>query len=256
VRANFFQKIAIIVKSIYVTLKITFIVLVWQLRHSYDRKEGDELLRWWSSRLLDAVRATYEVSNPHNISLEPGRPYIIMSNHRSHYDIPLIFMAFPKGSIRMLTKKELFRVPIWGKGMKAGEFVSIDRHNHEQAIKDLKEARAKMEDGIILWVAPEGTRSRDGSLGKFKKGGIVLAIETGATIIPVGIVGSEKILPAGSLNFNLGQHVVVNIGRPIDASKYTMKQKDMLLKDVRASIEGLISCADATTVSLGMENTR
>ncbi len=253
-KANIFQKIGIIARSIYVTLKITVIVLVWQLRGSYDRKKGDSLLMWWSSKLLDAVKATYEVSNPYGVILEPGKRYIIMSNHRSHYDIPLIFLAFPLGSIRMLTKKELFKVPLWGKGMKAGEFISIDRHDHEQALKDLKEAKAKMEDGIVLWVAPEGTRSRDGRLGPFKKGGIVLAIETAATVIPVGIVGSEKVLPAGTTDFNLGQHVVVNIGRPIEASKYTMDQRDALMRDVRSAIEGLISYHNATTVSLDMNN--
>src|SRR4029079_5554001 len=92
---------------------------------------------------------------------------------------PLIFAALP-GSIRMLTKKELFRVPIWGRGLAAGEFVSLDRSQRQQAIRDLGAARDKMADGVILWVAPEGTRSKDGRLGSFKKGGFLLALENGA----------------------------------------------------------------------------
>ena len=238
VKTTILQRLAIIVKSVYVTLRITFAVLFMEYRETYDREYGDDLLRWWSSRLLKAVNATYEVLNPYNVIFKPKTPYIIMSNHSSHYDIPLVFMALP-GSIRMLTKKELFKVPIWGRGMKAGEFISIDRHNITQAIEDLKKARAKMEDGVVLWIAPEGTRSRTGRLGSFKKGGFVLAIETGATIIPVGIVGSEKILPPGTWDFNLNQHVRVNIGEPIDASKYTLENKDSLINDVREQIAAL-----------------
>ena len=79
---------------------------------------ADGVLRWWSSLLLRAVGATWEVMNPKGVKVVPGRPCIVMSNHRSHYDIPLIFVSLD-GSIRMLTKKELFRIPLWGRGMKA-----------------------------------------------------------------------------------------------------------------------------------------
>jgi 1-acyl-sn-glycerol-3-phosphate acyltransferase len=162
-----------------------------------------------------------------------------MVNHRSHYDIPLSFVSLP-GSIRMLTKKELFTIPIWGKGMKAAEFISIDRKNLEQALKDLDEARKLMQSGIVLWVAPEGSRSRTGKLGEFKKGGFMLALQTGAIIIPVGINGSETILPPESLDFFLNRKVEITIGEPIDAALYNVEQRDTLMQDVHRSIEGLI----------------
>jgi 1-acyl-sn-glycerol-3-phosphate acyltransferase len=136
----------------------------------------------------------------------------------------------------MLTKKELFKIPLWGSGMKAAEFISIDRHDHEQALKDLDEARKMMETGIVLWVAPEGTRSRTGKLGEFKKGGIMLALQMGAVIIPVGIQGSEKILKPDSFEFNLNQKVLVNIGETIDASNYSMDERDRLMNDIRRAM--------------------
>ncbi len=139
----------------------------------------------------------------------------------------------------MLTKKELFRVPIWGRGLTAGEFISIDRHNRRQAFRDLEEARKKMESGIILWVAPEGTRSRDGSLGAFKKGGFMLALQTGATIVPVGIRGAHDVLPARSLALRLGQEAEVHVGEPIDASVYSIEQRDHLMAAVEAQIRRL-----------------
>jgi len=161
-----------------------------------------------------------------------------MGNHRSHYDIPLSVLAIP-GSVRMLTKKELFKVPLWGKGMTAGEFISIDRHDFEQAKRDLAAARAKMEDGIVLWIAPEGTRSRSGRMGHFKKGGFVMAIESGATIIPMGIRGSEKVLPPKTLDFVLDQEVTIELGAPIEASSYTLENKEELMEEVRAAIARL-----------------
>lgn len=242
-KASFVQKLGIIAKTVSSTLGISVIALYKRLNKTYTREYADGVLRWWSGYLLGAVHARYTIIDPCGIKLEPGKPYIIMSNHRSHYDIPLIFVSLP-GSIRMLTKKELFKVPIWGRGLKAAEFLSIDRQDHAQALKDLEFAKEKMESGIVLWVAPEGTRSRTGKLGEFKKGGFMLALQIGATIIPVGIQGSERILKPKTREFFLGQEVKVNIGQPIDASAYRIEQRDQLMQDVRTAIEGLVEKAE------------
>jgi 1-acyl-sn-glycerol-3-phosphate acyltransferase len=239
-KAGILRKIKIMAISLYVTLYITILVLWQQLTNTYDRLYGDKMLRWWSSHLLDAVDVKCLFNNPYNVRIEPGKRYIIMSNHSSLYDIPIIIKTMP-GSIRMLTKKELFKVPLWGKGMKAGEFIAIDRHDFEQAKRDLKAAREKMESGIVLWIAPEGTRSRTGELGEFKKGGVIMAIESGATIIPVGIVGAAEILQPKTWDFYLGKEVKVNVGKPIDASLYSLENKEELLDVLRASIIELCS---------------
>lgn len=242
-RANIFKKLWILMVTVYATLRITLIVLYRvYFRGGYPREFGDRWLRWWAGRLVGAVRIRYEVRDPHHLELRPGTPYIVMSNHRSHYDIPLMVLAIP-GSIRMLTKKELFRVPLWGRGMKAGEFVSVDRSDLEQAKKDLAAAREKMESGVVLWISPEGTRSRSGRLGPFKKGGVIMAIESGATIIPVGIQGTESVLPPKTLDFHLDRQVEIEIGEPIDASRFTLERKDELLEEVRSSIARL--CGEA-----------
>lgn len=239
-KASLIRKLLIVAQSIASTLGISLFALYMRITNTYDRKLADRILRWWSGYLLKAVNVGYEVSNPHNVTLEPGIPYIVMSNHRSHYDIPLIFVSI-HGSIRMLTKKELFKVPVWGRGLKAAEFVSIDRKDHDQAMKDLETAKAQMKSGIVLWIAPEGTRSRTGALGDFKKGGFMVAIQTGAVIIPVGIAHTEKILPPDTWEFHLNQQVRFNIGKPIDASKYGIEQRDRLMEDVRDAIQSLAS---------------
>ena len=237
-KASFLKKIWIIIVTVTSTLWICLLVFYLRLTRTYNREYADSVLRWWSGVLLREVGASWEVSDTHNVTIKPGRPHIIMVNHRSYYDIPLSFVSLP-GSIRMLTKKELFKIPIWGKGMKAAEFISIDRHNLEQALKDLDEAREIMQSGIVLWISPEGTRSRTGRLQGFKKGGFMLALQTGAVIIPVGIKGSETILPPDTFDFVLGRKIEVNIGEPVDASLYNFEQRDALMQNVWQTIEGL-----------------
>ncbi len=164
-----------------------------------------------------------------------------MSNHSSLYDIPITFVAVP-GTIRMLTKKELFRVPVWGRGLEAGEFISIDRRDRRQAMQDLERAKEKMKSGVTVWIAPEGTRSRSGFIGPFKKGGFMLALQTGATIIPVGIRGARQVLPARTLRFHLGCRSEVHIGRPIDAALYDLSTRDELMEEVSRAIAELADC--------------
>ncbi|MEA2101779.1 MAG: lysophospholipid acyltransferase family protein [Thermodesulfobacteriota bacterium] len=238
-KASILEKSWIMIQSALITLKTSIVGLSLRYGGRYSRGKANSELRWWAQALLDCIGATYEISDPFVTRIEPGRPYIIMSNHRCLYDIPLIYMSLP-GTIRMLTKKELFRVPVWGQALKAAEFLSIDRQNHEQALKDMDYAKIIMKTGLVPWIAPEGTRSRHGTkMGPFKKGGFMLAIQTKATIIPVGIDGSEKILPANTFDFYPEKHVKIRIGKGIDASGYKIEDRDALMEEVRSSIAEL-----------------
>lgn len=195
----------------------------------------DKALHDWSQSLLSNLKVSWQVSNPHQIAFQPGRKYILMSNHASLVDIPLIFVSIP-GRIRMLAKKELFRIPFFGHAMKKAGFPAIDRNNTEQALQDLAVVKEQMQQGIIPWIAPEGTRSRDGSLQRFKAGGFFLALQTGATIIPVGIRGAANIIPPDTFALNLGQQVEIILQPPIDASQYNVESRNQLIADVRQSI--------------------
>ncbi|VEG91342.1 lysophospholipid acyltransferase family protein [Legionella spiritensis] len=206
-----------------------------------NRAWVDITIHKWVKHLLNLVHVQCKVVNPHGVEPQPGRAYIIMCNHSSLYDIPISFKAFPNHSIRMLAKKELSTIPIMGKGMTAAEFPFVDRKNRNQAIKDLEVARRLMESGIVMWIAPEGTRSKDGKLASFKKGAFVTAIEAKATIIPMGIVGAYDILPARTLQFNINQTAEIHIGEAIDASQYTLDNKDELVERVYQTIKALVS---------------
>lgn len=93
-----------------------------------------------------------------------------------------------------------------------------------------------MESGIIIWIAPEGTRSRSGNLLPLKKGGFMMALETGAQIVPLGIRGAANVLPPGTKDLCLGCEVDLYLGAPIDASKYTMETRDELIAEVERSL--------------------
>ncbi|WP_133130412.1 lysophospholipid acyltransferase family protein [Legionella yabuuchiae] len=205
-----------------------------------NRSWVDKTMQNWVDRILKLVRVKVKVINPHDVKPKENEPTIIMCNHTSLYDIPISLKAFPDVSIRMLAKKEMSKVPIMAGGMKAAEFPFVDRKNRAQAIKDLEYARKLMDSGIVMWIAPEGTRSRDGKLSKFKKGAFITAIQAQATIIPIGIRGAFQILPAKTYQFNINQTAEVHIGEPIDASKYTLDNKEELIERTHKVMEQLV----------------
>ncbi len=221
------------------TVNITGLATLMRLFGLITRKWCDEALRKYVRRLLNLVGVTCEVVNPYNVQPQSGQPTIVMCNHSSLYDIPLSLFAFPSHSLRMLAKKEIGKIPIMGQGMAAAEFPLIDRHNKQQAKKDLEFARKLLVSGILMWIAPEGTRSKDGKLAAFKKGGFIIAIQAGATIIPMGIRGANNILPARTRQFNLNEHIEVHIGKPVDASQFTLENKAALIELVYQEMKTL-----------------
>lgn len=186
-------------------------------------------LKKWGENSIEHIKAKLIVNDPHNQNALTGKKIIIISNHESLLDIPIIYAGM-SGPIRMVAKKELARVPIWGRAMKLADVPLIDRKNKKEAVKSLQFASALMEKGIKIWIAPEGTRTQDGKLQKFKKGAFVMAIQSGAIIIPVGIKGAYDVMPARTTQLNLGRTITLNIGEAIDASEYTMKDKDALIE--------------------------
>ncbi|MDR3442824.1 MAG: lysophospholipid acyltransferase family protein [Legionella sp.] len=230
-----------IVSSLFFYTAITSIRCICKYYFSTPtRAWTDKTLDHWINQLLNTVQVEYTVVNPFNVQPEPGKATILMCNHSSAYDIPLSFKAFPNHSIRMLSKKELSRIPLMGKAMMAAEFPFVDRKNRYQAIKDLAYARELMESGIIIWVAPEGTRSKDGTLAPFKKGSFITAIQAKATIIPIGIRGAQTILPARTFSVNLKQKAEIHIGKAIDASQFTMESRQELIDLTYQEIKALV----------------
>ena len=198
------------------TARISVPTVVDALFGTFSMEAGDRRLAWWSQKLLDNARVDLSVVGREHAG-DGAEPLIVMSNHQSHFDIPIIYCAFPS-TLRMVAKAELFRVPIWGRAMREAGFVSVDRSgNRAQAMDAMRQAGDAIARGINIWIAPEGTRSPDGRLGKLKKGGFLLAQATGASIVPLTIDGSRDILPKNSKLVRPGAVVRVTFGDPIDA---------------------------------------
>lgn len=238
-KAGRIQKNWIIVASIAVTFYYSIKTLVATWFPKTTRRKVDVITRVWAQKLLQIAHVNYRVFNQGNTVFAANKSYVLMSNHCSNYDIPLIFATID-GSVRMIVKKELFSVPVWGHAMKYGEFISIDRENARQAVRDLRLAREKMQSGIMIWVAPEGTRSRTGKVQPFKKGGFMIALQTGAIIIPIGIRGSGNILPPKTWDVSVNENVEIHVGAPIDTDNYSSRDVARLMADVESSIKILV----------------
>jgi len=189
--------------------------LVEAARGTLTRAAIDERARWFGHRVVEILDIRLSAEGAEQV---PDRAVVYLSNHQSHLDIPVLYATLPSPSIRMLAKKELFQIPIWGRGLRAAEFIEVDRSNHARAIESIDEATRLMGEGVSVYLAPEGTRSRDGRIGTLKKGGFHLALGTGAPIVPVAIRGTIDILPRGSRVMRSGQNVSVRIGAPIDVA--------------------------------------
>ena len=232
--SNFF----IISHAILTILRISSITVLESFVGKVTRKKIDVRFFNWADNMLKKIKLSYTVHNKENLVFEAGERYILMCNHASLYDIPLSVVALG-GNVRMMAKKELIRVPIWGRAMQACDFISIDRRNRHQAAKDLVKAGEVLEDGIVLWIAPEGTRSRTGKMLPFKGGGFKLAMTTKAKIIPIGIRGAYDILPPKTTRINKGLHVDIHVGKPVDARDYEAETRDMFLNHVQEQIREL-----------------
>jgi len=202
--------------------RITAPSLVDLARGRLDRASVDERARWFGRRVIDLLAIDLSVEGQDRVP--SGRAYIYMSNHQSHLDIPVLYATLPSPTIRMLGKKELFEIPVWGRGLRAAEFIEVDRSNHARAVQSIERAATLVRDGVSIYLAPEGTRSKDGRLGALKKGGFHLAIETGAPIVPVAITGTNAILPPGGSSMKRHQRVHVVIGAPIAVDGRTIDE--------------------------------
>jgi 1-acyl-sn-glycerol-3-phosphate acyltransferase len=207
---------------------------VWDsLRGRLTLARGDEIIRTWSKQLLEQVDITLKVRGVEQ--LDTSKTYVVMSNHQSLYDIPVLITALPL-CLRMVAKAELFKVPLWAQAMKAAGFVPVHRGQRDKALQDLRAAQEALSRGISIWIAPEGTRSPDGQLLAFKSGGFMLAGAAKVPVLPVTIDGTRKILPARALQFVRGVEVNVTIGEPVDASRYSRKERPRFVEEVRGRI--------------------
>jgi 1-acyl-sn-glycerol-3-phosphate acyltransferase len=166
---------------------------------------------------------------------DPRRPYIFMPNHASFLDGPLVMLAIP-GAARVILKKSILRVPILGQAMRYVGFVPVDRKGAEGGKRSIARAAALVrERGYSFLIFPEGTRSRDGSLQPFRRGGFFLALAGGAPIVPVSIRGTFELMPKGRRSARRGKVDMV-FHPPVPVAGLTPETMGRLMDEVRGAI--------------------
>jgi 1-acyl-sn-glycerol-3-phosphate acyltransferase len=164
-----------------------------------------------------------------NDNIRQGQSYIIISNHQSLFDILALVVKLGI-QFRWIIKKELRRVPLFGFALYKSRNIFIDRSDSKRAVKSISEGIKRLSRGASVMFFAEGTRSPDGEIHKFKKGGFATVVESGLPILPVTVNGSRKILPKKALAFNPGVIELV-IGKPVVTGHYTHDNlKDLMDK--------------------------
>jgi 1-acyl-sn-glycerol-3-phosphate acyltransferase len=162
-------------------------------------------------------------------NLQSGQNYIFVSNHSSLFDIPIVMVGIPI-EFRLVAKRELTKIPIFGFALKYGGYIIIDRDRSLKAMRSIERAVEKIKSGISVVLFAEGTRSKDGSIQPFKRGAFLLASKSGVPIIPVTIKGSSNILPKKKLKIQSGS-VDVILDRPISTTNIMNKQDELVLME-------------------------
>ncbi|MFH1994434.1 MAG: lysophospholipid acyltransferase family protein [Nitrospinota bacterium] len=193
--------------------------------------------RMWGRALCVVGGAKVEVEGKENI--DPNQSYLFAMNHQSFFDIFAV-MGYVDVPLVWVPKKSLFNIPVVGWCMRRMGFIEIDRRNPLLAMRKLEEESRELKSRKSIILFPEGTRTRDGSLGAFKRGILIVIKNTKMPLLPVTINGSHKLMGKGSINVHPGP-IKITIGKPIDTSNLRDDKGDALLQTLRASIEANLS---------------
>jgi 1-acyl-sn-glycerol-3-phosphate acyltransferase len=204
------------------------------ITYPFDRrgKVGHYYAKLWGrvALLANGVKVRIERMG----HLDEKVPYVFMSNHQGSYDIFALLGHLPY-QFKWLAKKELFSIPFFGWTMAAVGYISIDRGGTRDTVAAMNEAAQKIRDGMSVVIFPEGSRSPDGSIQSFKKGGFTLAIKSKVPIVPVTISGSRDIMPKDRLTATSGE-IRILVGNPIETENCALKDRESLMKKVRETI--------------------
>lgn len=218
------------------TIYSYFVILLFNRDDPYSERINS-MMRKWCRMILEVSGVKVQVKGEENIIHDSS--FVLMSNHQSAFDIPVLGAMIP-ATVRYMSKKENFKIPFLGGAMKRAGIVSIDRQRRSSAFSSIKEAIKILQNnkfGVIGF--PEGTRTLDGEVKRFKKGLFMMAIDGRLPIIPVSISGAFAILKKESFHIKPGI-IKLTIHPAIDIKKYSHDNRDELVNDVKKIIESAV----------------
>ncbi|MBX7052172.1 MAG: 1-acyl-sn-glycerol-3-phosphate acyltransferase [Flavobacteriales bacterium] len=186
----------------------------------------------WSPLVCAVSFVRVKIHGAENI--DPTKARIYVANHESHYDIVALSRVMPIG-LFFIAKKELSKVPVMGQYMRYIGHIFVDRGNKEAAKKSMIAAAEKIKSGRNVISFPEGTRSKTGEIGIFKRGSFVIAKEGGIDIVPIAIKGSREVLKSGTYSIFPGT-IHVYIGDVIRVNELADLDSDQLAHYTREKI--------------------
>jgi 1-acyl-sn-glycerol-3-phosphate acyltransferase len=186
--------------------------------------------RWWARSLLFLARTPVQVEGLEHLAAPQA--YVFAANHRSNFDIFVLFAILP-GKFLWVAKKELFKIPIFGQALSRMGSIPVDRENLQEAIRSLNRATSMVRGGTSMIIFPEGTRVTSRELVPFKKGVFIMAMKAGQPLVPVSISGTLAIQPRGSWRVRPGPVRVV-FAPPINPQNFSTKEE--LMEAVRQAI--------------------
>jgi 1-acyl-sn-glycerol-3-phosphate acyltransferase len=190
--------------------------------------------RYWARLLVFFAGMKLEVEGLEHVPA--GQPLVVAANHQSMADIPVLLASLPL-YFRFAVKKELFAIPLFGWFLRQAGYFPIDRELVLGGFKIVKTMNKIMEKGDSILIFPEGTRSRDGRVGTFRRGSLLAALKSGAPVLPVALSGTINITPRGTKLINRAK-VKMTIGRPVhfnddnDYDKKVAEVRDFIARNV------------------------
>jgi len=166
--------------------------------------------------------------------LDPATTYVFTPNHQSIIEVPLMVTYLDRNTA-FLAKKELFKIPIFGNGMRQIGIIPVDRSNSAAAVESARNATRNLRAGKSYVVYPEGTRSPDGRLLPFKKGAFLMAVDAGVPVVPITVSGSSRVMPKGKVRVLPGT-IRLTIHEPISTTGYSRANVSQLVDLVRTRV--------------------
>lgn len=192
--------------------------------------------RYWAPLLFLGAGARLRVEGAERVDW--SRPQVLVANHASMMDIPALFRAVPV-PLRFVLKREIARVPFVGWYARLMGMAFIDRGNARDARRRLGEAARRLRGAATFAAFPEGTRSKDGSLGAFKGGALQLALDAGVAVLPVAILGAHRVLPPSGFRVRPGE-ILIRFGEPIETDAMAAQDRNALALRAREAVLALL----------------